>query len=136
MERNSHYTYTAIFTQEADGRFSVSFPALDGCFTQGDTFDEALAMARDAMSLHLYGMEEDGEPIPRDVPVPSVSAPSAVVMVTAWMTPFRESMRSQSVRKTVSVPAWLNDAAEKRGINFSQALQNALRDILAQDSTK
>lgn len=64
MEKTSTYTYAAIFIKESDGGYSVRFPQLDGCFTQGDTFEEALKMARDAMSLHLSGMEEDGEAIP------------------------------------------------------------------------
>lgn len=132
MEK-SHYTFAAIFTQENDGRYSVSFPALDGCFTEGNTFKEAYRMAQEAMSLHLYGMEEDGEEIPNDVELPSVSAPESVVMVTAWMTPFRESMRNQAVKKTLTIPAWLNAEAERRHVNYSQLLQSALKDYLAQN---
>ena len=63
MNRPSKYTYPAIFTREETG-YSVRFPQLDGCYTQGDTFEEAQRMASEAMSLHLYGMEQDGEEIP------------------------------------------------------------------------
>lgn len=56
MKRPSEYTFAAVFEKEADGRYSVSFPQLEGCFTEGDTFEDARRMAVDAMSLHLYGM--------------------------------------------------------------------------------
>ena len=63
-KRPSEYTFAAVF-EKADGRYSVSFPQLEGCFTEGDTFEDARRMAVDAMSLHLYGMEQDGETIPK-----------------------------------------------------------------------
>lgn len=130
-EKASHYTYAAAFAKEEDGGYSVRFPQLDGCFTQGDTLEEAMNNAREAMSLHLYGMEEDGEEIPAPDLMPQVADGESVVLVNAWMTPFREQMRSQSIKKTLTIPAWLNAAAEKAGVNFSQVLQNALKDVLA-----
>ena len=131
IERASHYTYAAAFTREDDGGYSIRFPQLDGCFTQGDTLESALDNAREAMSLHLYGMEEDGEEIPTPELMPQVEAGESIVLISAWMTPFREQMRSQSVKKTLTIPAWLNAAAEEAGVNFSQVLQNALKDVLA-----
>lgn len=80
------YTYPARFEPEADGTYSVSFPDLDGCFTQGESYEVAYANAVDALSLHLYGMEEDGERIP-EASVPTPSADALNVMVTAWMPP-------------------------------------------------
>lgn len=125
------YTYAARFEPEANGAYSVSFPDLDGCFSQGDTYEAAYANAVDALSLHLYGMEEDGEEIPSpSVPLPSADALN--VMVTAWMPPFRDAMRNQSVKKTLTIPAWLNVEAERRNVNFSKLLQAALKDYLRQ----
>ena len=125
----SKYTFSALFEPESDGAYSVSFPDLDGCFTHGDSYESAYANAVDALSLHLYGMEEDGETIP----VPSVPVPCAHalhVMVTAYMPPFRDAMRNQSVKKTLTIPAWLNVEAERRNVNFSKLLQSALKDYL------
>lgn len=130
MEKASIYTYVALFTKETDGRYSVRFPQLDGCFTQGDTFDEALRMAQDAMALHLFGMEEDGEAIPDSVLDVKAEAGELVVPVTAWMTPFRDEMYNKAVKKTLTIPAWLNDVAEREKLNFSQILQAALKDRL------
>ena len=133
MERASTYTFAAVFTAEADGGYSVRFPQLDGCFTEGDSFEEARRMAVDAMSLHLYGMEQDGEEIPAADLSAAVEtgANEMAVPVTAWMTPFRDEMENRAVKKTLTIPAWLNDAAESRGgVNYSQILQSALKDYL------
>lgn len=126
------YTFEAVFRAEAGGAYSVRFPALDGCYTQGNDFDDARAMACDAMSLHLYGMEQDGEAIPaNDIgTVYPLEENEMIVPVTAWMTPFRDAMENRAVKKTLTIPAWLNDAAESRGVNYSQILQAALKDYL------
>jgi len=129
-KRKISYKYPAVFTKEADGGYSVRFPQLDGCFTQGDTMEEAQRMAADAMALHLFGMEEDGEPIPSpDFDVQTGSG-ECMAPVTVWMTPFREEMLNRAVKKTLSIPAWLNDAAVAQSVNFSQLLQSALKDYL------
>lgn len=84
MERAKRYTYSAIFTREADGSYSVRWPQLDGCYTQGKSFEEAYRMAVDAMSLHLYGMEQDGEAIPAPQMEQQTGAGETLVAVTAW----------------------------------------------------
>ena len=88
-------------------------------------------MAIDAMSLHLYGMEQDGEDIPKVNLSVTAENGEMVVPITVWMTPFRDEMENRAVKKTLTIPAWLNDAAEKRGgVNYSQILQSALKDYL------
>ena len=129
--RPKTYTFAALFTKENDGGYSVRFPQLDGCYTQGDDFDQARCMAIDAMSLHLYGMEQDGEDIPKVNLSVTAENGEMVVPITVWMTPFRDEMENRAVKKTLTIPAWLNDAAEKRGgVNYSQILQSALKDYL------
>jgi antitoxin HicB len=59
-------TYRILLTPEEEGGFSVSVPALPGCFTQGETVDEAIAMAKEAISLYVESLEADGEPVPDD----------------------------------------------------------------------
>lgn len=131
MEKASKYTYAAIFHDEGNGHYSVRFPQLDGCITEGSSFDEAVRMATEAMSLHLYGMEQDGEPIPESTLAIAAPGGDFIVPITAWMTPFRDEMENRAVKKTLTIPAWLNDAAERRGnVNFSQILQSALKDYL------
>lgn len=130
MSKPISYTFAAIFTKENDGRYSVYFPQLDGCLTEGKDFEEACRMASEAMRLHLFGMEQDGDPIPKAVFDFITESSEMLVPITAWMTPFREEMETRSIKKTLTVPAWLNEAAERRGVNYSQVLQNALKDSL------
>lgn len=130
MERASTYTFAAVFTAEADGGYSVRFPQLDGCYTQGNSFEEARREAVDAMSLHLYGMEQDGESIPEAEMNVATEEGEMIVPIIAWMTPFRDQMENRAVKKTLTIPAWLNDAAERQGVNYSQILQSALKDYL------
>ncbi len=132
MDYPKSYTFKAVFTAESNGAYSVRFPRLDGCYTQGDSFEEARRMAEEAMSLHLYGMEKDGENIPQsDInDAYAVGANEMLVPVIAWMTPFRDAMENRAVKKTLTIPAWLNEAAESRGVNYSQVLQAALKDYL------
>lgn len=59
-------TYRILLTPEEEGGFSVSVPALPGCFTQGETIDEAISMAKEAISLYVESLEADGEPVPDD----------------------------------------------------------------------
>ena len=59
-------TYRILLTPEEEGGFSVSVPALPGCFTEGETIEEAIAMAKEAIALYIESLEEDGEPVPDD----------------------------------------------------------------------
>jgi len=59
-------TYRILLTPEDEGGFSVSVPALPGCFTQGETVEEAIEMAKEAISVYIESLEQDGEPIPDD----------------------------------------------------------------------
>ena len=74
MKRPSEYTFAAVFEKEADGRYSVSFPQLEGCFTEGDTFEDARRMAVDAMSLHLYGTHHARRGRHRPAPRPKAAS--------------------------------------------------------------
>lgn len=117
--------YPAIFHPEELG-YSVTIPDIDGCFTQGDTMEEAILMAQDAIGLMLEDQPE--------FPTPSI--PSAfrleegdfVAMVPFDMEAYQKKFKP--VKKTLSIPGWLNDAAEAAHINFSGVLQDALKTRL------
>jgi predicted RNase H-like HicB family nuclease len=130
------YTYPAVFDPNENGGYTVTFPDLPGCVTEGDNLDEALAMAAEAMALHLYGMERDGDPIPdpsnpADIQLPEDATDGAfVTLIQARTEPIRDELQNRAVKKTLTIPQWLNDEAEKAGINFSQVLQYALKEKL------
>lgn len=125
------YIYPAIFDFADDG-ISVEFPDLPGCLTCGDTIEEAFAMAKEAMALHLWGMEEDGDPIPEATPIDQIKVEpnQVVVLIEVWMPAFRDAMAEKAIKKTLTIPKWLNDLAEREKVNFSHILQNALKTHL------
>ena len=126
------YIYPAIFEPSEAGGYCITFPDLPGCITEGDTLDEAMYMAKDALELYLFNLEDEDE----EIPVPS--APESietknhtfVVPVKAYMPLIREELANKSVKKTLTIPYWLNKAAESSHINFSQVLQFALKERL------
>lgn len=124
----SYYTYPAFFYFDDDG-ISIEFPDLPGCLPCAHDQGEAFRNAKEAMGLHLYGMEQDGDPIPAPTPVAQLRPDEGgvVVMVEVFMPAFRDRMNNKSVNRTVTLPAWLNTAALERNINFSQVLQDALK---------
>jgi predicted RNase H-like HicB family nuclease len=62
------YSYTAVFEPAEEGGFIVVFPAIPGLATQGETLDEARAMATDCLRAYLESLEMDGEPAPYEAP--------------------------------------------------------------------
>lgn len=131
MKKDDIYIYPSIFSFDEDG-ISVEFPDLEGCFTCGDTTQEAITNAKEAMGLHLFGMEEDNEtiPAPTDIKDIKLEDNQSIVLIEVYMPIIREAINNQSVKKTLTIPRWLNNLAEKNNINFSQLLQSALKDIL------
>lgn len=125
------YVFPAILSLDADG-ISVEFPDLPGCLTCGDTEEEALRMAQEALALHIWGMEADGDPIPEPSKLTNLTTGrnQVATLVEAWMPPFRDKMANKAVKKTLTIPKWLNDLAEAKQVNFSHVLQNALKDYL------
>lgn len=129
MER---YIYPAVFDLGDEGRYCITFPDLPGIISQGDNVEHSLAMAKEALELHLYGMEEDGEEIPAPSNPGMITAPAGgfVSLVEANMPIFREKMANKSVNATVTMPRWLKALADKEKINYSHVLQSGLKERL------
>ena len=129
--KQDFYSYPAIFYYDADG-IAVEFPDLPGCLSCGDSTQEAFRNAREALGLHLYGLEEDGDPIPDPTSFEKLcpGAGGVVTMVDVSMPIVRSRVKNVSVKKTLTIPAWLNSAAEAAHVNFSQVLQEGLKSQL------
>ena len=121
------YCYPAVFTPE-DGGYSVDFPDLEGCYTCGDSLPEALEMAQDVLSMTLTLLEDERKPIPAPSGVEETrhEAGEFVNLILADTAAYRKKTSNQAVKKTLSIPQWLNTAAEAANVNFSQTLQEAL----------
>jgi predicted RNase H-like HicB family nuclease len=125
------YIFPAIFyPPEQEGLdYCVVFPDLDVA-TQGDTVDQALDMAKELLELTIYGLEEDGEPVPSASDSGKYNGRSAWSICYAGRSQYAYGpswLDLQYVRKTVTLPKWLNDLAENAGFNFSKTLQAALK---------
>lgn len=122
------YNFPAIFSVAEDG-ISIRFPDLPGCFPCADNFEEAFKNAKEAMQLHLFGMEEDSENIPAPTSIANIhpAESETLVMIEAWMPPFREKMNNKATNKTVTIPRWLDELARHEKVNYSRLLQEALK---------
>lgn len=127
------YSYVALFSYDSDG-ICIEFPDLPGCCpcADKDDTDMALKNAKEALGLHLWGMEQDGDDIPTASPITSLSLePNQVpVLIEVFMPPIRERITSKFVKKTLSLPAWLAAKADEDGVNCSKIFQNALMEYL------
>lgn len=137
--------YPACFLREETG-WSVIFPDLNGTATCGETLEEAMAMAVDCLAGYLYSLRRDGSPLPAPSPLETVD-PAVILsdlsdgeplpvtqafvnLVSVDVAEYAKAHFEKSVKKTLTIPAWLNQAAEQAHINFSQLLQEALKQRL------
>lgn len=125
------YSFIAVFDVAADG-ISIEFPDLPGCLPCADTMEEALKNANEALGLHLWGLEQDGEEIPEPTQIQNITLEKNQVpaIIEVFMPAFRDKLNNRFVKKTLSLPAWLADMADKDGVNCSKIFQNALIDYL------
>lgn len=125
------YTFPAIFHYANDG-ISISFPDLPGCLSYSESTEEALKDAEEVLGLYLYNMEDKNESIPEPIPLDKIQCESnqKTVLIKIWMPIIRNEMETASVKKTLTIPAWLNKLAEEKQVNYSQILQAALKDYL------
>ena len=118
--------YPAIFTPE-DAGYSIAFPDLPGCFTEGDTLEEAYEMAFAALGLYLQ--DENGKFSYPPARVPSsisCEEEQFVALIAFDEAEYRRKHGTQLVKKTITIPSWVNASAEQMGINFSAAMTDTL----------
>ncbi len=127
-------TYFAIFEPSQGGGYGVYFPDLPGCTSYGETFEVAQEQAADALGLHIYGMEKDGDEIPTPSKEPKAdpeTAPGYIVSpVTVFPDMVADRLDNRKIKTNTTIPAWLKEEAEANGVNFSKVLEAALIDIL------
>lgn len=123
-------TYPIILTPEGKS-FTVYVPDFD-INTQGDDLTEAIEMARDAIGLTGIDIEDDQKVLPTPSPASAVQAKAGeiVSLVDVDFTEYRRKNELRTVKKNCTLPSWLCYEAEKANINFSQALQTALKHEL------
>ena len=125
----SKISYPAIFHEE-DNSYWVEFPDLEGCFSSGETIEEAFENAKEAIGLYLDRDEDMYNRIinkPSSVKDVCLRNPSSIVMLVEYDSlEYAKKYKTKAVKKTLSIPEWLNDLAIKENVNFSSVLQEAL----------
>ncbi len=129
---NEKLFYPAIFHTAEEGGFWVSFPDIPEAITEGDNMQEAYEMAVDCLGLSLTVRQDEKENFP---PASSpetihVNEGEFLVVIEFDLAAYRKKVNSKAVKKTLSIPGWLNEEATAKGINFSQVLQEALYNKL------
>ncbi len=124
--------YPIIIKQTGKDDFFVQIPDMD-IATQGTSLENAIDMARDAISLMAVDMEDDGRKLPDASEISSLKTENSsdiVTLVDADIDAYRRMLDNRAVRKNCTIPSWLNEMAEQANINFSAVLQEALKQRL------
>jgi predicted RNase H-like HicB family nuclease len=116
------YIYAAVFEPNDDGTYTITFPDLPGCISEGKSLEDALYMAERALSQRIQYLLDEGVDIP---------APSIISDITTGGADFTNLIRAslhetRAIRRTVSIPKWLDDKASAAGLSLSRVLQDAL----------
>lgn len=127
-------TYYAVLEPADEGGYSVYFPDLPGCTSRGETLAAAREKAAGALGLHICGTEKDGEKLPPPSAAPHIDTQTdkgyIVTPITVFPEMIKNELDSRKVKTNVTLPAWLKEEAEKKSVNFSKLLEEALKDYL------
>ena len=120
--------YPAIFHTAEEGGFWITFPDIPECMTQGDDMQHAYEMAVDALGLAISSRKEEKQeiPTPSEPHMITTSDNEYCVVIEFDMLAYLKRTNSKAVKKTLTIPEWLNEEATALGINFSQVLKEAL----------
>jgi predicted RNase H-like HicB family nuclease len=124
-------TYLAVFETDDNPGISVYFPDVPGCISCGDNFDHALKMAQEALALHIYGMEKDGDELPvRTDRIFELNKNDLVVPISIYPDLVKEELDNHREKTTITLPHWVKVVAEQEGINFSRLLETTIKETL------
>ena len=120
--------YPALFHNAEEGGFWITFPDLPECITEGDDMDQGYEMAADALGLAITSRLESNAPLPLPSRPDTIQTEkgSFITVIEFDMEAYKKRTNQKAVKKTLSIPGWLNEEASSLGINFSQVLQEAL----------
>ena len=123
--------YPALFHKSEEGGFWISFPDFPECFTEGDDMKQAYEMTVEALGLALVNRKEEKEEIPDPSDLDKIQNEDGTIVIVEFdMLEYQRKHNSKAVKKTLSIPEWLNEEPVSMGVNFSQVLQEALMSKL------
>ena len=121
--------YPAIFHIAEEGGFWITFPDIPECMSEGDNLEESYKMASDALGLAITSRMEENEEIPTPSQITSIDSSNIdefTAIIEFDLEEYRKKHSSKAIKKTLTIPEWLNKEAMDRGLNFSKILQDAL----------
>ena len=123
----SKYVYPAFF-QEENKLIRVDFPDLDGCHTCGDSLADAMIMAEDALAFALFCRESRSEKIPEPSSISELTVPAGGIinLIACDTISYQRRNNTKAVKKTLTIPEWLDAVAREHNANFSHDLQEIL----------
>lgn len=126
------YVFPACFHLAEEGGYWVTFPDLEGCFSQGETLADAMSMATDAAAGWIMTLLEDRQLPPKPSTLKDIPQETDTIinLILIDIDYYNQIYSKKAVKKTLTIPAWLNHLAEDKHINFSQTLQEALVEKL------
>ncbi|MDU5807398.1 MAG: type II toxin-antitoxin system HicB family antitoxin [Peptoniphilus harei] len=126
------YTFPCIIKfDEEDKIYYVRFPDIEEAFTDGDSLKEAVYNAQEVLGLVIYEREKMGREIPNATEsMIKTGDNESLSYISVWMPLVRDRIEEKSVKKTLTIPKWLNDLAEENNVNFSQLLQVAIKKYI------
>lgn len=122
--------YPIVLTPAKEG-YAVKVPDLD-IYTQGDDIAESIYMARDAICMWICYEQDEGRTIPNPSDIANIQTEIGEIktLVDIDTDEYRRAHDNRTIRKNLTLPSWLNARAEKAGVNFSQILQEGLKNHL------
>lgn len=121
--------YPAIFHNE-DG-YWVEFPDLEGCNTCGESFEETMEMAQEALGLYIASLIENQQTIPKPSDIRTIAVEKKDILSYVCVDDIKYHRETKAVKKTLSIPAWLAAEAENQNLSLSKVLQDALLQRLS-----
>ena len=124
------YVYPAVFEPAEEGGYIVTVPDVPHCYTSGKDMAQAIEMAQDVAAMLLVDFEDEGSQIPEPSNLDDLQTTSIKSLVLVDTDSWRKEFDSRAVKKTLTIPSWLNTKAERAGVNFSQLLRDALMSVV------
>ena len=124
------YVYPAIFEPAEEGGYIVTVPDIPHCYTSGKDMAQAIEMAQDAAAMLIVDLEDEQSRIPAPSKLEDVRTTFTKSLILLDTDAWRKKFDSRAVKKTLTIPSWLNSKAEKAGVNFSQLLRDALMAVV------
>ena len=131
MDNNTMIIYPAIFKLEENQIYSVRFPDLDGCFSQGNTLEEAFINSQEALAIYFYEKKGDVRKASKIFDINHSSSESILQLVAVDLSRYSlKRTTTKFIRKNLTIPDWLHDISQKYNVNYSNILKEALIEHL------